>query len=115
MGAIRWRWVAGILWGGAAVFVASGLMSNPFTNLASYGLVVLILATAVLIGIGGRLGVAVAALATAFAGLVTVMFALMAASSGCNSIFCPPPGAIAVLAVLTVASFLAAREINRAL
>jgi len=111
---MHWRFVAGILWGASAAFMTNALISNPLTNGALYGSVVLVLATGVLIALGGRPGVVVAALATALAGLMTVMLTLMALSS-CNSIFCPPPGLIAVLGALSLVSFLAAREINRSL
>ena len=103
------------MWSASAAFVVSQLLSNPFTSIASYGPIVIILAPAVLIAVGGRLGVAAAAVSASLAGLVTVMFMLMAASSSCNYLFCPPPALIAGTAVLAVASALAAREINRTL
>ncbi len=111
---MHWRFAAGILWGASAAFMTTALISNPFTNAALYGLVALVLVTGVLIGLGGRRGVAVATLATGFTALMTVMMTLMALSN-CSSIFCPPPGLIAVLGALSLVSFLAAREINRSL
>lgn len=104
------RWVAVIAWGAVAVLVfLTRVAFAEFPMLPNdLGPVAISLAPAVLIAIGGRIGLGAAVLAVVLAGLATFASTLLSLS-GWGSW----PATFGA-AGLTVVSYMAAREMNRA-
>jgi hypothetical protein len=97
-----------------AGWTASAVLSAEFPNLSLLGVSAICLAAAALIAMGGRKGLAAAIFGTIVAGLVSafmVLWTLGGCFFGCGQnawLLAVGP------AVLTVVSFLAARQMNRA-
>jgi len=108
------RWVAAVAWAAVAVWELSAVLSAEFPNLSLLGVSAICLAAAALIAMGGRKGVAAAIVGAVAAGLVTAFFALWTLGGcffGCGQntwLLTAGPAA------LTVVSYLAARQMNRA-
>jgi hypothetical protein len=110
------RWVAAILWAVSGVpYVLSELNSAVDPGILTFGPVFILLATAFLIAVGGRLGLGAATLGAGVAGFATLGFAVLAllgCVSGCpGNLWLWSIGA----AVFTLVSVLAVREIKRTL
>jgi hypothetical protein len=103
------RWVAVIAWAAAAVFVFLRMVVfAEFPMIPNdAGPAAICLAPAVLIAIGGQIGVRAAIVSIGLAGLTTLAFAILSASGWGSWL------ATAGAAVLTLVTYLAAREMNR--
>lgn len=96
------RWVAAILWIVVAAFAFMQFLSDEFATIQDLGPTAIYLAAAILIALGGRVGLVASTLAVGLAALLTL-----------GALAFERWPFVAVFAVAILVNVLAVREINR--
>lgn len=107
---MRWRWVAGLLWGALAAWLLYVATTREFPAVSDYAIPALLLVVGIVMATGRGPAPFVAFLGTVFTGFMTVIFVLW--NLGPCSFICAPAWVIVPAAALTLVTLLAFREMT---